>query len=269
MAIAEVNGVRLHYTDTGKGDVAIVFSHGLLFSTEMFDDQIAHLRERYRCIAYDHRGQGKSQATDAGYDMDNLTRDAAGLIRKLGVEKCHFVGLSMGGFVALRLALDHPELLRSIAVLDSSADAEPGENQGRYKLLNFILRWFGPKPVVGQLMPIMFGQTFLQDPARKQLRARWRRFLGQVPDRKALSKAVAGVINRQDVAGRLGEISLPTLILVGEEDTATVPENSEAMHKAIANSQFVCVPRGGHVSTIDAPQAVNTALSAFFAKLDG
>ena len=267
MAYIEVNGARLFYTDTGGNGPVVVFSHGLLFSTEMFDDQIAHLKGKYRCIAYDHRGQGQSGATDDGYDMDTLADDAAALLTALKVEKCHFVGLSMGGFVALRMALDYPDRVLSISVLDSSADAEPQENHGRYNMLNFILRWFGPKPVVGSVMPIMFGQTFLQDPARKQLRDKWRRFLGQVADKKAMSKAVNGVITRNGVYERLSEIKAPCLIMVGDEDTATVPAKSERMHKAIAGSTFQIIPKGGHVSTIDAPGAVNAALSGFLDNL--
>jgi pimeloyl-ACP methyl ester carboxylesterase len=267
MAYMEVNGARLFYTDTGGNGPVVMFSHGLLFSTEIFDDQIAHLKGKYRCIAYDHRGQGQSGATDGGYDMDTLTGDAAALLAALKVEKCHFIGLSMGGFVALRMALDYPACILSISVLDSSADAEPQENYGRYKMLNFILRWFGPRPVVGSVMPIMFGQSFLQDPARKQLRDRWRRFLGQVADKKAMSKAVNGVITRDSVYGRLDQINVPTLILVGDEDTATVPAKSERMHKAIAGSELQIIPKGGHVSTIDAPEAVNAALSGFLDNL--
>lgn len=267
MAYMEVNGARLFYTDTGGDGPVVMFSHGLLFSTEMFDDQVAHLKGKYRCIAYDHRGQGQSGASQSGYDMNTLTDDAAALLAALKVDKCHFVGLSMGGFVALRMALNHPERVMSISVLDSSADAEPQENHGKYKMLNFILRWFGPKPVVGSIMPIMFGQSFLKDPARKQLRDRWRRFLGQVADKKAMSKAVDGVIAREAVYERLGEITVPTLIVVGDEDTATVPAKSERMHKAIEGSEFQIIPNGGHVSTIDAPDAVNASLSDFLDKL--
>ena len=82
-------------------------------------------------------------------------------------------------------------------------------------------------------------------------------------------KAVTGVIERGGVYDRLGEITVPTLILVGEEDTATVPEKSERMHGAIKGSEFVLVPKGGHVSTIDAPDAVNVALAGFLAKVGG
>ena len=268
MAYIDVNGTQIYYTDSGGDGPVIVFSHGLLFSTEMFDDQIAYFKDRYRCIAYDHRGQGQSAAAESGYDMDTLAGDAAGLIRALGVEGCHFVGLSMGGFVALRLALDHAELVRSIAVLDSSADPEPKENHGKYKFLNFVLRWFGARPVAGAVMPIMFGQSFLNDPAQAEKRAYWKRFLGNVANRKSMSKAVAGVIERKGVYERLGEIDLPTLILVGEEDTATVPEKSERMQAAIPGATFRRVPKGGHVSTIDAPDAVNAALDEFLDRLE-
>lgn len=266
MAYQDVNGVRLFYTDTGGDGPVVLFSHGLLFSTEMFENQINHLKGTYRCIAYDHRGQGQSEAAESGYDMDSLAKDAAGLLTALKVEKCHFVGLSMGGFVALRMALDYPGKVLSISVLDSSADAEPKENMGKYNMLNFILRWFGPKPVVGSVMPIMFGQSFLNDPARKPLRNRWRQFLGQAADKKAMAKAVSGVIMRESVYDRLGEIKLPALIAVGDEDTATVPVKSERIHKAIAGSEFQIIPKGGHVSTIDAPDAVNAVLSDFLDK---
>lgn len=269
MPLLDVNGVRLYYTDTGGDRPVVVFSHSLLFSTEMFEQQIAHLKDKYRCIAYDHRGQGQSSSPETGYDMDTLTADAAALIMGLGVERCHFVGLSMGGFVALRLALDYPDMVRSITVLDSSAEHEPQENRGRYKMLNLIMRWFGSRPVVGSVMPIMFGQSFLQDPARKAQRDKWRRFLGRIPDRKGMSKAVEGVIHRMGVYDRLGEINTPTLIAVGDEDTATVPEKSERMHRAVKGSDFVRIPKGGHVSTIDAPDAVNAALSRFLDKVDG
>ena len=167
------------------------------------------------------------------------------------------------------MALNYPELVRSISVLDSSAEHEPHENRGRYKMLNLVMRWFGARPVVGSVMPIMFGQSFLQDPARKAQRDKWRQFLVRVPDRKGMSKAVEGVIHRMGVFERLGEIKIPTLIAVGEEDTATVPEKSERMHGAIAGSEFVRIPKGGHVSTIDAPDAINTALSGFLDNVDG
>lgn len=86
----------------------LFFSHGLLMSCRMFDDQVAHFQDRYRCIVYDHRGQGQSEVTANGYDMETVYADAAALITALDAAPCHFVGLSMGGFVGMRLAAAAP-----------------------------------------------------------------------------------------------------------------------------------------------------------------
>src|SRR5205823_2727516 len=120
-----VNGVRLYYDDTGGSGEPIVFSHGLLWSGRMFEAQVAALRGRYRCITYDHRGQGRSDVPRArSHDMETVTDDAASLIEALGAAPVHFVGLSMGGFVGMRLAARRPELLRSLVLLETSADPE-------------------------------------------------------------------------------------------------------------------------------------------------
>ena len=107
-----VDGVELHYEERGgaAGGTPIVFSHGLLWSGGMFDAEVAALSGRYRCIAYDHRGQGRSATSPTPYDMERLADDAAALIEQLGAVPCHFVGLSMGGFVGMRLAARRPEL---------------------------------------------------------------------------------------------------------------------------------------------------------------
>jgi pimeloyl-ACP methyl ester carboxylesterase len=262
----DVNGAKIHYTDTGSGEETIVFSHGLLFSGAIFEKQIEHLKGRYRCIAYDHRGQGKSSPADTGYDMDTQSDDAAALIEALGAGPCHFAGLSMGGFVAMRLAIRRRELLRSIILMETSADPEPEENIPKYRRLNWVARWIGLWPVVGKVMPIMFGKTFMRDPERAAERAIWRqRILAN--NRATITKAVDGVITRQGVHDDLGQISLPALVLVGEEDTATVPAKAERIHHAIGGSHLVRIPRAGHTSSVEEPAAVNAALDAFLADI--
>jgi len=262
-----VNGARLHYTDEGSGAETIVFSHGLLFSGAMFADQIAHLKGRYRCIAYDHRGQGGSDVTADGYDADTLTADAEALIEALGVNPCHFVGLSMGGFVGMRLAIRRPELLRSLTLIGTSADPEPPENLPRYGMLNFVARWFGLGIVSARVMPIMFGQSYLNDRGRAGERDAWRRRL-VANDRIGITRAVKGAIHREGVIEEIKGIRTPTLIIVGEADVATVPEKSERIHAAIAGSKLAIVPRAGHSSTIEEPDAVNDAMLAFLAGVD-
>jgi len=257
-----VNGASLHYEDTGSGPEAIVFSHGLLMRGEMFSAQVAHLSARYRCIAYDHRGQGRSAVTPGGYDMETLAADAAALVQALGIAPVHFVGLSMGGFVGLRLAARRPELLRSLTLIDTSAEPEPREKVGSYRLLGFIGRWFGYGLVVGRVMPIMFGKTFLGDPARAADRQRWRTFLlGN--DRVGIQRALEGVLTRTGVESELANIDVPTLILVGDEDVATPPARAERIRAGIAGSQLVVIRGAGHSSTVEQPAAVAAAIGTF------
>lgn len=264
----DVNGARLHYLDEGEGAETILFSHGLLFSSAMFRAQIDAFKDRFRCIAYDHRGQGGSAVTADGYDMDTLTDDAAALIEALNAGPCHFAGLSMGGFVGMRLALRRPELLRSLTLIETSAEAEPKENVGRYNMLNFVARWFGLSLVIGKVMPIMFSQTYLADDDRAAERAHWRQqIVGN--HRIGITRAVRGVVDRQGVDDQIGKIATPTLIIVGEEDVATVPAKSERMHAAIPGSSLVRIPRAGHSSTIEEPAAVNAAMTEFLERPAG
>ena len=266
MTEIRVNGANLHYQEDGPkheaGTETIVFSHGLLMSSDMFRAQIDALRGQYRCIAYDHRGQGRSEVTQDGYDMDTVAQDAFELIRALDAAPCHFVGLSMGGFVGMRLAIRHPELLRSLVLLETSADPEP--NVWSYRMLAAIGRWFGFRPVIGPVMNIMFGQTFMTDPARAAERLTWRNHILN-SDRDGVIRAAHGVIDREGVYEQLERITTPTLIIVGEEDTATTPDKAHRLHAAIAGSKLAVIPGAGHSSSIEAPAAVTRAISSFIA----
>ena len=226
----------MHYVDVGSGPETILFSHGLLFSNAIFAKQVEHLKDRYRCIAFDHRGQGGSPVTKDGYDMDTLSEDAVALIEKLDIGPCHFVGLSMGGFVAMRVAMRRPDLLRSLILLDTSADPEPEENKAGYRKLNFIARWFGLRPVIKSVMPIVFGTTFMNNPARDDERKFWSELIC-ANNKKGISRAVNGVIDREGIYDAINAITAPTLIIVGAEDTATVPAKSKRIQAKIAGSR--------------------------------
>jgi len=256
----------MHYIDEGEGPETIVFSHGLLFSSAMFARQVEHFKSSYRCIAFDHRGQGQSPVTKDGYDMDTLADDAIKLIEDLGVGPVHFAGLSMGGMVGMRVAIKRPDLLKSLILLDTSADDESDENKSGYATLNFIGRWFGFGLVVKKLLPIMFGKTFLNTPARAAEVKHWSEVLAS-NGRIGTTRAVKGVIARSSVTGGLDQITMPTLILVGDEDVATPPEKSEKLQGQITGSKLVIIPNSGHSSTIEEPEAVNSAIAAFLSEI--
>lgn len=267
MPTLRVNGATLGYTDEGAGPETVVFAHGLLWDGRMFDAQVAALRNRFRCITFDFRGQGRSEVTPGGYDMDTLSDDAAALIEALGAAPCHFVGLSMGGFVGMRLAARRPELIRSLVLMETSADAEPAENAPKYRAMGRIGRIFGRlgfRLISGRVMRIMFGRKFLDDPARAAERAEWRSRL-MANHRIGITRALGGVIDRLPVYDELGKIACPTLVMVGDQDVATVPAKAERIHAAIAGSRMVTIPGAGHTASAEEPVFVNAALEDFFA----
>ena len=147
MPTARVNGVELYYEERGRGEQTIVFSHGLLWSARMYEAQLRALEADYRVIAWDHRGQGRSSGPEVrAHQIETCYHDALALLEHLRATPCHFVGLSMGGFVGMRIAARHPSLLRSLSLLATASDAEPQAHLPRYQLLTAIVRRLGPRP---------------------------------------------------------------------------------------------------------------------------
>jgi pimeloyl-ACP methyl ester carboxylesterase len=266
MPNVSINGTTLHVEDTGGPGETILFSHGLLWNTALFAPQMAALRGRYRCVAYDHRGQGRS-ADDRRkvIDMDLLTDDAVALIDALDLGRVHFCGLSMGGFVGMRLAARHPQRVRSLMLLDTSAEPEPAENAPKYKRMNVAARWLGPRVVMPQVMPILFGRTALTDPSRAAERRQWQDHLNG--NRRSIWRAVNGVLYRDPVVSELPGIAAPTLVMVGDEDVATVPAKAQRIAAGIPDSRLVVIPNAGHSSTVENPAAVNAAIDRFLAEI--
>src|SRR5215469_8746094 len=136
MPIAAVNGQRLYYEDTGGTGPPVIFSHGLFMDHEMFAPQVAALRRRYRCITWDERGHGLS-ASDrlAPFSYYDSAADLAAILKHLGIREAVLVGMSQGGFLSLRCALTHPEIVRALILIDTQAGLEdPQAMQGYLQL---------------------------------------------------------------------------------------------------------------------------------------
>jgi 3-oxoadipate enol-lactonase len=260
MATIHINGTALYYEDTGSDGPPIVFSHGLLWDTSLFASQIAVLKDRFRCIAYDHRGQGKSaDGTGRAIELDTLTQDAAALIEGLKLGRAHFCGHSLGGIVGMRLAIARPDLVRSLVLLSTTADPEPFKL--KYKTMNVIARLFGAGSVANSVMPALYGRSTLSDPTRFLERMAWKQRL--VSNRRTIWRAVNGVLERKSIHAELRKIAAPTLVAVGDEDVATVPARAESIAAAIGGAKLVIIPRAGHGLTLEAPAAVTDLIAAF------
>jgi 3-oxoadipate enol-lactonase len=263
MATLEINGTSLFYEDTGPGSTGetIAFSHGLLWGTELFAPQLAALRSRYRCIAWDHRGQGQSAADHRDcIGMELVWQDAVQLLEALVQGPVHLCGLSMGGFVAMRMAARRPDLVRSLILLETSADPEPIENVPRYRLLNRVTRLLGTGVTRNKVAPIMLGKTILTDRTRRADVDRFARLMGR---RRDIWRAVNGVVDRGGIYHELERIRSPTLVLVGDEDVATPRAKAERIAGAIAGAKLVTVPRAGHSSPVEEPALVTAAIEQF------
>jgi 3-oxoadipate enol-lactonase len=261
MPTIKANGVDLFYKESGRGPETIVFSHGLLMDHSMFEAQRAAFDSHYRVIAYDHRGQGQSEDPGRGYDMDILSEDAAALIRLLHADPCHFAGLSMGGFIGMRMAARRPELLRSLTLMNTGAESEPWLSRIRYNLLARLTRIVSPAPFVSMAVKELFGASTRKDPAKQSMLQEWTAKLRSRP-RKVASSLLA-VMNRRDVSAELSLIRCPTLVITGEEDTARPPADSEKLAEAISGARLVRIPRSGHSSSLEQPEAVIAAMRDF------
>lgn len=191
---------------------------------------------------------------------------AVAVIEGLGVGPVHYVGLSMGGFVGMRLAARRPDLVRSLSLLDTSAGPEDPDKVKQYRLLAAIYRWVGISPLKGRVMPLMFGPTFLADSSSAPAVDAWVRGL-KSSDRAGLKKAILGVTDRLPVLDELGKIGIPTLVVVGEDDVATPVAKAELITAGIAGSTLVKGPRCGHSSTVEQPDALADLLERFLLPL--
>lgn len=262
MAKRQVNGVELHYIEKGKGDETIVFSHGYLMNHTMFSHQIEALSQRYRVIAYDHRGHGESAGFKRPFTIYDLMEDAAALIERLVDGPVHFIGMSTGGYVGVRLMVRRPELLNSAVLIDCGAGAESLPKLAQYHLMLMSVRLFGVRSVFKRAIAILMGEKFRSDPARRSEYEQWKRAIHKL-DKTNLYHFGRAIFGRDSVIDQIGTFDKPVLVLVGEKDIATPPKRSKEMVAVLPNAELVTIPDAGHTSPVETPAAVTKAISAF------
>lgn len=257
------NHIEVHYEQSGReGAPVVVLSHSLGSSLLMWTPQMEALQTHYQVLRYDTRGHGATEAPAGPYTLEMLAEDAVGLLDALHLDRVHFVGLSMGGMIGLCLALDHAHRLRSLSLCDTSAmlpqEAQPvwqeriqtARREGMRALVDSTLeRWFTP------------DYRALNPPEVKTIR---QQFLGTPVDGYiGCSEAIRGL----NYLERLSEITMPTLIMVGEMDPGTPVAASKLMHERIAGSRLVVIPHAAHLSNVEQPETFNRALLNFLQDL--
>lgn len=263
MSKIRVNNVELYYQSVGEGSETILFSHGYLMNNTMFNGEIDVLKKYFRCVSYDHRGHSQSEATKDGYELDNLVTDAISLIEELSIGPVHFVGMSTGGFVGMRIALRRPDLLKSLFLMDTSAEAEGEEAGKKYALLLKVVKLFGLRIVKSQVMPILFHKTFLKDKARRDEVKKWEKIMTS-HNKNAVMLFGKGIFSRGSVLDKLNGLSIPTAVMVGEFDKATPIEYEKRLADAIPNAKLYTIPDSGHSAAVEKPVLVAEAMQDFY-----
>lgn len=262
MPVIELKNASCNYILEGEGQDTIVFAHGLLWSHWMFHNQITFLKSKYRILAFDFRGQGKTISNDGRYDMDSLFDDTVELIETLVGKPVIFAGLSMGGYVGIALAAKRPDLVKKLILMESTTDDETLENVSKYKMLNNMVKTVGYWPVEKSIMAIMFGKKFLNDKSRAN---QYEIFLKKLKEnnRYLIVKATEGVISRASTEYHLPNIKCKTLVMVGSQDVPCPVEKSQFLVDNIKNSQLVIIDGAGHTGTLEEPEKYNLAIKSF------
>ncbi|MGW0036824.1 alpha/beta fold hydrolase [Gordonia sp. NPDC003376] len=268
MHTVEVGSRRLAFTDVGPRDApAIMFGPGLFFGGWMFDPQIEALSSRYRCVTVEWRGQA-IVAHDGDVSMDSLTDDVVDLIEALEIGPVHWVGLSMGGFVGLRLGARHPDLVRSLTLMNTTDQPLRDRKQiMAFRQLAYGQYVLSAGKIVDLAKSVMFGPTFLRDPASAVVLAKWAESL-RSRNRSGARRAALAVATRRSVADETPTITAPTLVISGTDDTAIGADETRSLAERIAGARLVVLERCGHISSLERPDAVTDLLRDFVPGVD-
>jgi 3-oxoadipate enol-lactonase len=258
-----VNGTEYFYEEKGSG-FPVVFAHGLTFDRHMWDHQVETLSSRYRCIAYDFLGHGESAVGRGEYSLEDEAENLHALLGQWGASPAHLVGLSMGGMVGMRLALAHPEDVRSLALLDTSAEEEVAELRPQYEALA-ATQGSAAQTAVETVVLVVFSQGFVQSQPGK-VAAYKEQFVASSGEGRAL--ATKAVTRRTSVLERISEITVPTLVIVGTEDIATMPDKSEHLVERIDGARLETIAGAGHMTPVEQPERISQLLSEFLAEVD-
>lgn len=255
-------GVHLGYDDAGEG-TALVLLHGFPFNRTMWQPQVEKFSKSMRVITPDFRGHGESEAPDYPYTMDLLARDVATLLDELGLEQVVLGGLSMGGYVAFAFYHHFRDRVKALLLFDTRAEADTEEGRANRVRLADLVRRQGAAALAGELIPKVLGETTRK--TNPEVVSRVRHMIESTPV-VGIVNALMGMAQRPDRTAMLPNIQCPALVVVGEEDVVTPADVAKQMAAAIPEADLVVVPKAGHVSNLEQPDAFNEAVARFLEK---
>jgi len=251
----------LAYDDHGPGPVVLLL-HGFPLNRSLWGHQVGAVGSQYRLILPDLRGHGASAAPEGVYTMDAMADDVVELLDVLQIrEPVVLGGLSMGGYVALSLMDRFPERFRGLILMSTRAEADTPEGaQSREEMARQIEGTKDVRPVADAMLPrLLSPKTRAQRP---EVAARVRQMMEKTSPRGMIG-TMRGLAARPDRTAVLGRITVPTLVLFGTDDPITPPSLAQALSSAIPHASHSVFESAGHLTPLEAPDAVNAALLGF------
>jgi 3-oxoadipate enol-lactonase len=271
MRVITDDGVSLATVVAGSAEApGLLLVHGIGGAKEDFADHIDALATHHRVVAFDHRGHGESDAPDdaAAYSLDRLAADTATVVAATGLRDLRVLGHSMGGMVVRRFALEHPESIRALVFMDTSAGPPPGFDAELVEAGIGVARSAGMAALkelsdeLDLLGSAAYQRVLVERPGfREYAEYKWH---AQSPVMWA--SMVRDMLDQPDQLAVLGSLAVPTLGIVGDEDVTFL----EPMHDIVATvpgAELVVIPQAGHSPQFENPSAWLAAVEAFLVGL--
>jgi 3-oxoadipate enol-lactonase len=251
-------GHRVFYTTAGHSGPWVMFSHSLCCDHSMWEPQIERLASRYRVIAYDTRGHGASDPWASPFTLDDLAAEAIAVLDAAGVDRAHFVGLSMGGMIGQTMAFSYPNRIASL-VLANTTSRFPPEVEAVWSARIDTVRREGMEAVVKPTLERWFTAPFAA--THPGLMAR----IGQLIRRTSAAgyTGCARAICTLDISARLGAIECPVLAISGRQDPSTTLAMHEDIVRGIKGAKLAVLDPSAHLSNFEQTQAFNEAMEGF------
>jgi 3-oxoadipate enol-lactonase len=258
MPFAHLPDTRIHYRVDGEpGLPPLLMSNSLGTSLEMWQPQMAMLAARFRVIRYDSRGHGRSEVTPGPYSIEQLARDALGVLDALSIARAHFCGLSMGGMIGMWLGANAPDRIDRLVLANTGAKIGTAE---RWNARIEAVHKGGMASIAPGVLALWFTAQALAQPTPVIARMR-AEFEATSPEGYVAScAAVRDMDQRQTVA----RIHAPTLVIAGADDVVTTPDDARYLTEHIHGARYMELP-APHLSSTQAAPAFTQALVQFLA----
>lgn len=251
---------ELHFLDEGRG-TPLLLVHGFPLDHTMWKWQIAEFSKQCRVIAPDLRGFGQSSVLPGLATMQRMADDLAELIHSLKLSQpLIFCGLSMGGYVAWQFVIRHRELVSKLTLCDTRAIADSAEGAAARQTMAERVQREGPGFIAESMLPKLFAPETIsaKSPAVEETREVILRTNPQ-----GIAAACRGMAQRPDVTTLLGQFDLPALLIGGEHDSISTPQEMRGIAAQMPRATFVEIAGAGHMAPLEKPAEVNEAIAAF------